>query len=502
MNLKLYEYLGLVFGLFIALESSYIHPDEHFQTLEPVITGWTNIKGTTAWEFLPENAARSLTILRLYYSPMLWLNDHIFHVSPIGLLYLYRLQNYIIYTFVVIIFLEFCEVSVTHKTKAKFFIRTSYITWVFQSHTFSNSLETIVLLITLFICQLIVFEARKVAPSYKTCFLLGTAITIGTFNRVTFPAFLILPLLSVFYHCFINNWLALFYVIFTTLITSLLVVLSDSYLYEVQDRLVLTPLNNLLYNLNTDNISQHGLHPRYYHILINVPLICGPILVFFISKKYLIKLPTLSAISGVLFLSLFKHQELRFIIPILPLISVSINLANFDTVVQGDIIVRIWLLFNAIMGIVMGVFHQAGIIPLISEFSKKEIPVHIWWKTYSPPTWLYYNSNLTVSTTNFVENEEKVDTVNWEVVNNHVVDLKGADVSLLNETLFKFALETNSINLILPNSVLSKLKVLEKDWNFTKQWETVKHLDLDHIDLSHWESIKPGLSLYNVAQIL
>ena len=235
MNLKLYEYLGLVFGLFIALESSYIHPDEHFQTLEPVITGWTNIKGTTAWEFLPENAARSLTILRLYYSPMLWLNDHIFHVSPIGLLYLYRLQNYIIYTFVVIIFLEFCEVSVTHKTKAKFFIRTSYITWVFQSHTFSNSLETIVLLITLFICQLIVFEARKVAPSYKTCFLLGTAITIGTFNRVTFPAFLILPLLSVFYHCFINNWLALFYVIFTTLITSLLVVLSDSYLYEVQD---------------------------------------------------------------------------------------------------------------------------------------------------------------------------------------------------------------------------------------------------------------------------
>jgi phosphatidylinositol glycan class Z len=41
--------------------------------------------------------------------------------------------------------------------------------------------------------------------------------------------------------------------------------------------IVITPLNNLLYNLNVDNLAQHGIHPRYTHLIINLPMLYGPL---------------------------------------------------------------------------------------------------------------------------------------------------------------------------------------------------------------------------------
>lgn len=44
--------------------------------------------------------------------------------------------------------------------------------------------------------------------------------------------------------------------------------------------IVITPINNLLYNLNVDNLAQHGIHPRYTHFAINLPLLYGPLALF------------------------------------------------------------------------------------------------------------------------------------------------------------------------------------------------------------------------------
>lgn len=44
-----------------------------------------------------------------------------------------------------------------------------------------------------------------------------------------------------------------------------------------QGRLVLTPLNNILYNANVENLKQHGLHPRYLHLLVHYPMLYGPL---------------------------------------------------------------------------------------------------------------------------------------------------------------------------------------------------------------------------------
>jgi phosphatidylinositol glycan class Z len=40
-----------------------------------------------------------------------------------------------------------------------------------------------------------------------------------------------------------------------------------------------TVWNNLMYNLNVENLALHGLHPRYTHILVNFPLLFGPLAV-------------------------------------------------------------------------------------------------------------------------------------------------------------------------------------------------------------------------------
>ncbi|KAF7283800.1 hypothetical protein GWI33_022840 [Rhynchophorus ferrugineus] len=106
------------------------------------------------------------------------------------------------------------------------------------------------------------------------------------------------------------------------------------------DNFVVTPLNFLKYNVLSTNLEKHGLHPRYLHFLINVPLlfnILGALALFKIGEYYYLiiqgklnLLPSvksikmvmiMSFISPILMLSVFPHQEPRFIIPvILPLV--------------------------------------------------------------------------------------------------------------------------------------------------------------------------------------
>lgn len=53
---------------------------------------------------------------------------------------------------------------------------------------------------------------------------------------------------------------------------------------------VVTPLNFIKYNAVVDNLEQHGLHPRFLHFLINVPLLFNVLgitgLVLFVKMMY------------------------------------------------------------------------------------------------------------------------------------------------------------------------------------------------------------------------
>jgi phosphatidylinositol glycan class Z len=161
---------------------------------------------------------------------------------------------------------------------------------------------------------------------------------------------------------------------------------------------VITPLNNFRYNSDSANLAQHGIHPRYQHFLVNLPQLLGPAapLLFFLRRAH-ISMIFISAISGVALLSIFPHQEARFLLPAVPLILSSIRLPT-PRIRKGWIVT--WIAFNLVLGILMGVYHQGGIVPVQMNLAKTNETVShaFWWKTYSPPTWLLNGKNEELKT--------------------------------------------------------------------------------------------------------
>jgi GPI mannosyltransferase 4 len=186
--------------------------------------------------------------------------------------------------------------------------------------------------------------------------------------------------------------------------TLLLAVMTDTHFYRpstepwstLMHEPVLAPYNALRYNINATNLAEHGLHPRYLHLVANLPLLMAPALPLLFRPIPSMRL--LSAISGLLALSALPHQEPRFLLPLIPLLLSSVHLPINDRLRKAFI--AVWIIFNVVMGTLMGVFHQGGVVPVqlklgsmtsgVAEFSPLLPPGSkaLWWKTYSPPVWL------------------------------------------------------------------------------------------------------------------
>lgn len=162
---------------------------------------------------------------------------------------------------------------------------------------------------------------------------------------------------------------------------------------------IITPLNNFLYNSDSANLAQHGIHPLYQHFLVNLPQLLGPAfpLLFFLRRSSVTPL-LISALSGIALLSIFPHQEARFLLPAIPLILSSIRLP-YSPILRKTWIAS-WVLFNLALGLLMGVYHQGGIVPVQTHIAASaEYVTHVyWWKTYSPPTWLLNGKNSEITT--------------------------------------------------------------------------------------------------------
>ena len=176
------------------------------------------------------------------------------------------------------------------------------------------------------------------------------------------------------------------------LLTLLLAIGLDSTFYDHAFSLtkpLLTPLSLLTYNLSPTNLATHGTHPLYTHTLVNLPLLLLPALPFLRPTT-----PSLSALLGVLLLSFFPHQEPRFLLPAVPLLLSSIRLPVTSRGKRWFFVA--WIAFNLPLGILMGIYHQGGVVPMqirLGEMAKKgvfsqERTAVLWWKTYSPPVWL------------------------------------------------------------------------------------------------------------------
>lgn len=242
---------------------------------------------------------------------------------------------------------------------------------------------------------------------------------------------------------------------------ALLAIAADTIFYaDTTSGIVISPLNSLRYNTNTANLSTHGLHPHYQHFLINLPQLLGPVFMLLLLRPPPLSVSALlsaspppattaawTALTGIALLSLFPHQEARFLVPAVPLLLIAVAHTSFPcrpaakisgktglralpkasaaaiTAATGQPTTTVtaigaWALFNTIMGFLMGVYHQGGVVPVqlaipdlvapalpnvdnhdnshshVTTTTIKNMPQTVqvfWWKTYPPPTWLIGN---------------------------------------------------------------------------------------------------------------
>lgn len=516
--------LTIGFRFLFPLANSYIHPDEHFQTFEPLAAQLLGFSTNPPWEFTSELPARSYGVLLLVYAPAMQLAAFL-GLSPLQTWYLVRLYVMILLWIITDWCLYHMLPTKQERFKAILFTLTSYVTLVYQSHTFSNLVETVLVMLTVYLVNELRFLSGLPSEKYKfrevawLAMAIGVFSAIGIFNRVTFPVFFVWPA----YHymkCW-RKWRLL--AIFT-----LVPFLAVSYTFVVVDTIhfgktdlfsllqtpldwsqyVITPLNNLVYNSQYSNLAHHGIHPRYTHILVNLPQILGPGLLFVFYKfrnRYWNTTPFQAAVSALVCLSMVPHQELRFLTPVVPLLCSCFDLHTLsgnsqETPKIVKFALNSWLVFNTVMGVIMGIYHQGGIASAADFFHQKlyqgdatvsGTTAQIWWRTYSPPTWMLGDTS---NSTQFVTiSSDKPDFTFDSSKSNYVLDTMGLDV----EDLHTLIALVNASRVYLVTPTASFNQHFRQVPHYLT-WLTATHLDMDHLDFSNWETLKPGLGIYEL----
>ncbi|CRK94987.1 CLUMA_CG008475, isoform B [Clunio marinus] len=475
-NFSLLTYYALVVIRIVLVfipQYGYIHPDEFFQTSE-VISGETfQLEATRTWEFNTTMPIRSYAI-PFFYLRIPMAIFRIFSTFSRIILNFDLLSSYTLLVFPRVIMCilsfvnDFSVFKICSLYNLKYDIRlmalaSSGVMLTFGIRSFSNSVEMLLCSLLLYfvsdsmiLSNTVIYQkeyleekyekAKKVGErvkyfkmkmslpqhSYNNFAILSTICIVGIFNR---PTFMLFGFPTIF-HWMIRGFgtrsvtffdfnIRMLLFIISGLPTLFVIIIIDSlyygylslaqiYIMDVKiESFLVTPVNFFRYNLIPENTAKHGEHPKWLHMLINIPLlynVLGIIAVFtfgsmfykFCKKEFnnlphsqsFVSLMTSAVFAPVLLLSLFNHQEPRFIIPItVPLIMLhapklitGINVTSFlkeskwnvakflsnyiDITISGKIILRLWFLANVMFTLFFGFIHQAGVVQLADYFSK------------------------------------------------------------------------------------------------------------------------------------
>ncbi|KAJ5270713.1 hypothetical protein N7505_006471 [Penicillium chrysogenum] len=351
--------------------------------------------------------------------------------------------------------------SPRHRRAIVVLVASSYVTWTYQTHTFSNSLETLLVAWGLVLIRRIVENKRH--SSFFSHAVLAFIAVVGVFNRITFPAFLLFPGLQLLPQ-FQRKPLSLAAFLLFGLLFSFIAVYTDTTFYRPTASLlstlrdpIITPLNNLLYNTDT-----------------------WPLVPYWMRN-----VRALSALSATMLLSLFPHQEPRFLLPAVPLLLSCVPMR------RSRLLLTVWVIFNAAMGFLMGVYHQGGVVPtqlamrdIVSSSTTHHIPsaTVFWWKTYSPPLWLLGGDNQTT-----------------EIQTLDLMGMSGAEMMLQLEKVVPACSTPSPVFLVAPTSAafldpyaVSARQSRDQNLQLHPLWSYRKHLNLDDMDFGE-DGILPTL---------
>ena len=173
----------------------------------------------------------------------------------------------------------------------------------------------------------------------------------------------------------------------------LLVALDTAYFADVAGgAVVVAPYRNFRFNADAANLARFGLHPRWTHAFVNLPLLYLPIL------RYVRPPATrngravaASAALGLAALSVAPHQEPRFLLPTGAAVY-ALAAPAVAALPRRRRLLLAWCAFHAAQVAFWGRAHQAGVVPLVKRLAAANPPgdaatcAHVLFLgTYLPP---------------------------------------------------------------------------------------------------------------------
>ncbi|CEH11890.1 Putative alpha 1,2 mannosyltransferase [Ceraceosorus bombacis] len=299
----------LVLRLLCAIRGTgYIHPDEWFQSGEAIAGIHSSTSLLRTWEFDAASPSRSLASLHLFQFPLVaWVHLNCrFGVSASSYSLFLAQRATSFFTSLTLDFVAARLVAPSTRQRLQTYktlciLGSSHAVLSLCTRPFSNGAEAALLALCLLLTRAVVglshAESRAYVPVWvarqswirycSALFCLGAA---GLFVRFTFVAFA-LPCAAYVAVAGIRlcrrqsilSTAALYaYLLLETLPSFVFVVLlhicTDSKLYRgkwFSSPLLLAPINLLRYNLDPQNLAEHGTHPRWLHVVVNAPIVLG-----------------------------------------------------------------------------------------------------------------------------------------------------------------------------------------------------------------------------------
>ncbi|XP_057621420.1 GPI mannosyltransferase 4 [Chionomys nivalis] len=438
--------LGLLRVMWCLLpQTGYIHPDEFFQSPEVMAEDILGVQASRPWEFYPSSSCRTVVfplltsgstfwLLRFWEELGLWpglVSGYVLLVGPRLLLTTLSFAlDWAVY--------YLAPLWGADRWNAMCLLSGSYVTLVFYTRTFSNTIEGLLftwllVLVSPYVAWNPISETPTPGPWCHTC-LLGAVMAAGFFNRPTFLAFALVPLSLWGIHRTLKPSItALIQEALVLLpgaaLAAMLFITMDSWYFSSLSRsscLVLTPLNFLYYNLDPQNLARHGTHARLTHLAVNGFLLFGVLHAqalqaawqqlhscfrVFAQTGFLGMLGARGLLSSskshllllyftpLVLLSAFSHQEPRFLIPLIVPLVLLCSPQTQPIPWKGTLV-----LFNALGALIFGCLHQGGLVPGLKYL---EHVVHapvlpgttthymlLFTHTYMPPQHLLHLSGL------------------------------------------------------------------------------------------------------------
>ncbi|CAG5102382.1 Similar to PIG-Z: GPI mannosyltransferase 4 (Drosophila melanogaster) [Cotesia congregata] len=436
---------GIRILLTLLPQTGYIHPDEYFQSIEVIAGDRFDIDVYKPWEYNTTFPIRSAfvseVIIGVPYSiinvlsPYLWYYLQVKIRTPYFLVTVPRLAICILSFLSDYCLFKLCQICKLNYRSRLIIYASSYVMMIYATRTLSNSIELILnTLLIYYVSRCIVYSEQVVIQSdhfkdaydkaqnivervkyYKLraslpshslnhCLILATLTVLGIFNRPTFIAYAFPPIFFWLQRGLgsdsVNLWdfhVRIIMFILCGIPVTLFLIIVDSFYFGY---LTLGEIINL--DVGFKNI------------------IVTPLNFLSITKRHWLELPRIQSIESLMtacfilpigLLSLFPHQEPRFIIPVIfpvvflysPIIErsnrllVCKNTREIVGLVQKNIGVRrlqyLWGISNILLIIFYGFLHQGGVLPLTRHVArelkaKPELThIHLFTSyTYSLPT--------------------------------------------------------------------------------------------------------------------